>query len=128
MSVRVSGAPAVRHNRWLSATAGAMSARPVGYDQETRVLVEKYPEGKACVPSNTVTELSSTRSPAGDHRNGPTLSSVSSVRQLVVPLAEYLARYPRVNVEWLLHDAFEQEGSDLADIRGYVEDSGEGPG
>ena len=50
MSVRVSGAPAVRHSRWLSATAGAMSAWPVGYDQDTRVLVAKYPEGKRLRP------------------------------------------------------------------------------
>jgi hypothetical protein len=38
------------------------------------------------VPSNTVTEFSNTRSPAGDHWNGPTLSAVSSLRQLLVPL------------------------------------------
>jgi DNA-binding transcriptional LysR family regulator len=38
-------------------------------------------------------------------------------QQLVVPLAEYLARYPRVNVEWLLHDRrpdFIAEGIDCA--------------
>ena len=41
MSVRVSGWPAVRHSRWLSATAGAINALPVGYDHLTRVLVAK---------------------------------------------------------------------------------------
>ena len=87
MSVRVSGCPAVRQSRWLSATAGAISAFPVGYDHDTRLFVERYPDGNALLPSNTVTEFSNTRSPAGDHRNGPTLSRVSSVRQLVVPLA-----------------------------------------
>jgi 6-phosphogluconate dehydrogenase len=38
-------------------------------------------------------------------------------------------RYGSVVRSWLLdllHDAFEQEGSDLAKIAGYVEDSGEG--
>jgi 6-phosphogluconate dehydrogenase len=38
-------------------------------------------------------------------------------------------RYGSVVRSWLLellHDAFEQDGSDLASIRGYVEDSGEG--
>ena len=38
-------------------------------------------------------------------------------------------RYGSVVRSWLLellHDAFEQEGSDLESIRGYVEDSGEG--
>ena len=38
-------------------------------------------------------------------------------QQLVAPLAEYLARYPRVNVEWLLHDRrpdFIAEGIDCA--------------
>jgi 6-phosphogluconate dehydrogenase len=38
-------------------------------------------------------------------------------------------RYGSVVRSWLLellHAAFEQDGSDLADIRGYVEDSGEG--
>ena len=38
-------------------------------------------------------------------------------------------RYGSVVRSWLLellHAAFEQEGSDLASIRGYVEDSGEG--
>ena len=85
MSVRVKGWPAVRHSRRLSATAGAMSALPVGYDHDTRVLVARYPVGSACVPSNTVTELSNTRSPAGDHCIGPTLSSVSSDRHVVVP-------------------------------------------
>ena len=85
MSVRVKGWPAVRHSRWLSATAGAISALPVGYDHDTRVLVDRYPDGSACVPSKTVTELSSTRSPAGDHCSGPTLSRVSSVRHVVVP-------------------------------------------
>ena len=43
MSRRVSGWPVVRHNRWLSATAGAISALPVGYDHETRVLVGEVP-------------------------------------------------------------------------------------
>src|SRR3954469_2865842 len=90
MSVRVSGCPAVRHSKWLSATAGAISALPVGYDHDTPVFVEKKPLGSACVPSNTVTEFSSTRSPAGDHWNGPTLSSVSSVRQLLVPLPGFM--------------------------------------
>jgi len=38
-------------------------------------------------------------------------------------------RYGSVVRSWLLdllHNAFEQEGGDLASIRGYVEDSGEG--
>jgi 6-phosphogluconate dehydrogenase len=38
-------------------------------------------------------------------------------------------RYGSVVRSWLLellYDAFEQEGSDLESIRGYVEDSGEG--
>ena len=38
-------------------------------------------------------------------------------------------RYGSVVRSWLLellHDAFEKEGNDLAAIRGYVEDSGEG--
>src|SRR5262249_45869974 len=38
-------------------------------------------------------------------------------------------RYGSVVRSWLLellHDAFEQDGSELAGIRGYVEDSGEG--
>jgi len=46
-------------------------------------------------------------------------------QQLVVPLAEYLARYPRVNVEWLLHDRrpdFIAEGIDCAIQVGQVDD------
>lgn len=46
-------------------------------------------------------------------------------QQLVVPLAEYLARYPRVNVEWLLHDRrpdFIAEGIDCAIQVGSIDD------
>ena len=46
-------------------------------------------------------------------------------QQLVPPLAEYLARYPRVNVEWLLHDRrpdFIAEGIDCAIQVGQVDD------
>jgi DNA-binding transcriptional LysR family regulator len=46
-------------------------------------------------------------------------------QQLVAPLAEYLARYPRVNVEWLLHDRrpdFIAEGIDCAIQVGQVDD------
>ena len=77
----------MRHSRWLSATAGAISALPVGYDHDTRVLLVKYPVGSACDPSNTVAEFNNTRSPGGDHRNGPRLSSVSSLKHVVTPLA-----------------------------------------
>ena len=45
--------------------------------------------------------------------------------QLVAPLADYLARYPRVNVEWLLHDRrpdFIAEGIDCAIQVGEVDD------
>ena len=45
--------------------------------------------------------------------------------QLVVPLADYLARHPRVNVEWLLHDRrpdFIAEGIDCAIQVGEVDD------
>jgi len=48
-------------------------------------------------------------------------------QQLVAPLAEYLARYPRVNVEWLLHDRrpdFIAEGIDCAIQVGQVDDQG----
>jgi len=46
-------------------------------------------------------------------------------QQLVAPLAEYLARYPRVNVEWLLHDRrpdFIAEGIDCAIQVGEIDD------
>ena len=46
-------------------------------------------------------------------------------QQLVAPLAEYLARHPRVNVEWLLHDRrpdFIAEGIDCAIQVGDVDD------
>jgi len=46
-------------------------------------------------------------------------------QQLVAPLAEYLARYPRVSVEWLLHDRrpdFIAEGIDCAIQVGEVDD------
>ena len=46
-------------------------------------------------------------------------------QQLVGPLAEYLARYPRVNVEWLLHDRrpdFIAEGIDCAIQVGDIDD------
>ena len=46
-------------------------------------------------------------------------------QQLVAPLAEYLARYPRVNVEWLLHDRrpdFIAEGIDCAIQVGDIDD------
>src|ERR1700712_1151565 len=46
-------------------------------------------------------------------------------QQLVAPLAEYLARFPRVNVEWLLHDRrpdFIAEGIDCAIQVGQVDD------
>ena len=46
-------------------------------------------------------------------------------QQLVAPLAEYLARYPRVNVEWLLHDRrpdFVTEGIDCAIQVGDIDD------
>ena len=46
MSVRVSGWPAVRHSRWLSATAGAISALPVGYDHLTRTFDDEVPGRK----------------------------------------------------------------------------------
>ena len=48
-------------------------------------------------------------------------------QQLVAPLAEYLARYPRVNVEWLLHDRrpdFIAEGIDCAIQVGQIDDQG----
>ena len=48
-------------------------------------------------------------------------------QQLVAPLADYLARYPRVNVEWLLHDRrpdFIAEGIDCAIQVGQVDDLG----
>jgi DNA-binding transcriptional LysR family regulator len=48
-------------------------------------------------------------------------------QQLVAPLAEYLARFPRVNVEWLLHDRrpdFIAEGIDCAIQVGQVDDQG----
>ena len=47
--------------------------------------------------------------------------------QLVAPLAEYLARCPRVNVEWLLHDRrpdFIAEGIDCAIQVGQIDDQG----
>ncbi|MBW8759436.1 MAG: LysR family transcriptional regulator [Burkholderiales bacterium] len=46
-------------------------------------------------------------------------------QQLVTPLADYLARYPKVNVEWLLHDRrpdFITEGIDCAIQVGPVDD------
>ena len=46
-------------------------------------------------------------------------------QQLVRPLADYLARYPRVNVEWLLHDRrpdFVAEGIDAAIQVGAIDD------
>jgi len=46
-------------------------------------------------------------------------------QQLVAPLADYLARYPRVAVEWLLHDRrpdFIAEGIDCAIQVGEVDD------
>ena len=46
-------------------------------------------------------------------------------KQLVGPLAEYLQQYPRVNVEWLLHDRtpeFIADGIDCAIHVGAVED------
>jgi DNA-binding transcriptional LysR family regulator len=46
-------------------------------------------------------------------------------QQLVAPLVDYLARYPRVNVEWLLHDRrpdFIVEGIDCAIHVGEVDD------
>ena len=46
-------------------------------------------------------------------------------QQLVTPLAEYLSRYPRVNVEWLLHDRrpdFIAEGIDCAIQVGEIDD------
>ena len=46
-------------------------------------------------------------------------------QQLVTPLAEYLGRYPRVNVEWLLHDRrpdFIAEGIDCAIQVGDIDD------
>ena len=46
-------------------------------------------------------------------------------QQLVAPLARYLARYPRVDVEWLLHDRrpdFIVEGIDCAIQVGEVDD------
>ena len=48
-------------------------------------------------------------------------------QQLIAPLVEYLARYPRVNVEWLLHDRrpdFIAEGIDCAIQVGQVDDPG----
>jgi DNA-binding transcriptional LysR family regulator len=47
-------------------------------------------------------------------------------QQLVAPLADYLARYPRVDVEWLLHDRrpdFITEGIDCAIQVGDVDDA-----
>ena len=46
--------------------------------------------------------------------------------QLVRPLADYLRRYPRVSVEWLLHDgppSFLADGIDCAILVGAVADS-----
>ena len=67
---------------------------------------------------------------AGDEPEG-TLRVVAphafGQQQLVAPLAEYLARYPRVNVEWLLHDRrpdFIAEGIDCAIQVGQVDDQG----
>jgi DNA-binding transcriptional LysR family regulator len=48
-------------------------------------------------------------------------------QQLVAPLAEYLARFPRVDVEWLLHDRrpdFIAEGIDCAIQVGQIDDQG----
>ncbi len=48
-------------------------------------------------------------------------------QQLVAPLAEYLARFPHVNVEWLLHDRrpdFVAEGIDCAIQVGQIDDQG----
>ncbi len=45
--------------------------------------------------------------------------------QLIAPLAEYLRRYPKVNVEWVLHDRrpdFIAEGVDCAIQVGVIED------
>jgi DNA-binding transcriptional LysR family regulator len=65
---------------------------------------------------------------AGDEPEG-TLRVVAphafGQQQLVAPLADYLARYPRVNVEWLLHDRrpdFVLEGIDCAIQVGAVDD------
>ena len=65
---------------------------------------------------------------AGDEPEG-TLRVVAphafGQQQLVAPLADYLARYPRVNVEWLLHDRrpdFILEGIDCAIQVGAVDD------
>ena len=65
---------------------------------------------------------------AGDEPEG-TLRVVAphafGQQQLVAPLADYLARYPRVNVEWLLHDRrpdFILEGIDCAIQVGTVDD------
>jgi DNA-binding transcriptional LysR family regulator len=47
--------------------------------------------------------------------------------QFVAPLADYLARHPRVNVEWLLHDRrpdFIAEGIDCAIQVGQIDDQG----
>lgn len=46
--------------------------------------------------------------------------------QLIKPLSDYLRRYPRVSVEWLLHDAqpnFIADGIDCAILIGAVADS-----
>ena len=48
-------------------------------------------------------------------------------QQLVAPMAEYLARFPRVDVEWLLHDRrpdFIAEGIDCAIQVGQIDDQG----
>ncbi|MGK3961923.1 LysR family transcriptional regulator [Sorangium sp. So ce1667] len=48
-------------------------------------------------------------------------------QQLVVPLADYLRRYPRVSVEWLLRDGqpnFIADGIDCAIVVGAVADPG----
>ena len=65
---------------------------------------------------------------AGDEPEG-TLRVVAphafGQQQLIAPLAEYLARYPRVNVDWLLHDRrpdFIAEGIDCAIQVGSVDD------
>ena len=65
---------------------------------------------------------------AGDEPEG-TLRVVAphafGQQQLVAPLADYLARYSRVNVEWLLHDRrpdFILEGIDCAIQVGTVDD------
>jgi DNA-binding transcriptional LysR family regulator len=67
---------------------------------------------------------------AGDEPEG-TLRVVAphafGQQQLVAPLAEYLARFPRVNVEWLLHDRrpdFIAEGIDCAIQVGQIDDQG----